>query len=65
MAAIMGPTPNPKNKLEPIGPRGGSPKITFLKNGKKHTRVIQVNKRGTKCVTFEGELIPISKLKQV
>jgi hypothetical protein len=43
---------------------GGSYKVTFAKDGKKHCRVVQPNKRGTKCVMYKGELIPISKLKQ-
>ena len=42
---------------------GGTVKITFYKDGKKVTRVVQLNKRGTKCVKYNKELIPISKLK--
>jgi hypothetical protein len=42
---------------------GGSNKITFYKNDKRYTRVVQTNKRGTKCVKFEGKLVPVSKLK--
>lgn len=43
---------------------GGSSKVTFYKNGKKYTRVVQLNKRGTKCVKCDGKLVPISKLKK-
>lgn len=47
---------------------GGSSKITFYKKvdgkTKKYTRVVQLNKRGTKCVKCDGKLVPISKLKK-
>ena len=44
---------------------GSSHKVSFVKNGKKCTRVVQVNKRGTKCVKLDGKLVPLSKLKRV
>ena len=48
--------------------QGGSSKVTFYKKvdgkTKKYTRVIQLNKRGTKCVKCDGKLVPISKLKK-
>ena len=44
---------------------GGSSKVTFLKNGKKHTRNVQLNKRGTKRVRYKNELILLSKLKLI
>lgn len=37
--------------------------VTFYKEGKKHTRKIRLNKRGTRSVMFGGQLIPVSKLK--
>ena len=40
-------------------------KVTFMKNKKQHTRVVQLNKRGTKSVKYNGELIALSKLKLV
>lgn len=44
---------------------GGSKKVTFIKDGKKNTRKVQVNKRGTKFVRFDGKDIPVSRLKLV
>lgn len=44
---------------------GGSKKVTFIKAGKKNTRKVQVNKRGTKFVRFNGKDIPVSRLKLV
>lgn len=43
---------------------GGGDTITFWKNKKKYTRKILVNTRGTKCVKFKDQLIPVSKLKR-
>lgn len=40
----------------------GSKKITFVRDKKTHTRVIQRNKYGTKVVKFNGVLVPVSKL---
>lgn len=44
-------------------PVGGSQKISFYKDKKKCQRIVQLSKRGTKCVKLDGKLIPISKLK--
>lgn len=44
---------------------GGASHVTFTKDGKKYTRKVQFNKRGTKCVKFDGDLVPVSKLKKV
>ena len=39
-------------------------KITFYMDNRKYTRTIKTNKRGTKCIEFKKELIPVSKLKK-
>lgn len=43
---------------------GGAPKVSFIKNGRKYTRIVVRNKRGTNCVKFKGELIPVSRLRR-
>jgi hypothetical protein len=59
--SILQPKPNHSMKA------GGGKKITFYKkvDGKSKTfsRVVQLNKRGTECVKYNGELIPVSKLR--
>ena len=44
---------------------GLSKKKSFIKNGIKYTRTIQLNKNKKECVKFEGKLILLSKLKIV
>lgn len=46
------------------GGKSASTKVSFTKDGKTHTRVVHANKRGTKCVTYKGTEIPVSKLKR-
>ena len=53
------------DKLRNPSPTGGSKKVTFIKNKKKVTRVVRINKRGTQVVNYDGKLIPLSKLKLV
>jgi hypothetical protein len=40
-------------------------KITFTKAGKTVTRVVYVNKRGTKAVKYDNKMVHVSKLKIV
>ena len=40
-------------------------KVTFMKGGKKITRVVQENKRGTKAVKYENIMVSLKKLKLV
>jgi len=47
------------------GGRRRTEKVSFIKNRKKMTRKVQLNKRGKKCVQYNGELILLSKLKLV
>lgn len=42
---------------------GGGRKVIFIKDGKKNTRVVQINKRGNECVRYNGKLVSLSRLK--
>jgi hypothetical protein len=45
------------------GGRSTKTKVSFTKDGSQHTRTVHSNKRGTKCVTYKGAEILVSKLK--
>ena len=60
--------PFPESEIENISSasqfqaRGGSNKVTFIKNGKKYTRSIYKTKRGTKYVKLNNKEIYVSRL---
>ncbi len=55
-----------EDQLEVLCYSGGSKnKITFLKDGKKVTRTVYVNKRKTKFVKYNNKEIYLSRLKLV
>lgn len=39
--------------------------VNFVKDGKKHKRVVKLNKNGTKVVTYYGKIIYLSRLQKV
>ena len=63
--------PFPESEIENISSasqfqaRGGSNKVTFIKNGKKYTRSIYKTKRGTKYVKLNNKEIYVSRLSIV